>query len=524
MGIGLIIAIFAIFKIDNNVYTYDESKEAESWSRRMDVENTGTSLIYTMKLPAEDITDKIIAFDTSHAEAEVVVGDTLIYSLTANKDSFVKTTGTCWNYVIMHEEYAGQPITITLKSVYGIPLPKRNIFYGRQSSVTMAIAKNDILKFTVCILILVLGLVMFFYAFFIAGKDTHALKHFALFTVLLGAWQVADSSLCTLMIPWSVGLSLVAHTSLMLMPMPFLLFLRTTFQDQDNPLWYIYCIFNCCVVCLRIALQLLAIQDMRESLWMTHISIVVFIIVGLYLSIKELIINKITHQMRLNIICFLIIITTTFIDLMHYRVTANSSAYGAIGFLTYTVIVGMNIIMQSRSMLLHAQENEIYRKLAFTDELTGLFNRTAFKQDMDNQTKTDSHTGSTSILPTVILMFDLNDLKKCNDNFGHEYGDQYIIAASSIIERVFGSIGRCYRIGGDEFCALLTSVSKNEVKNKLGLLRRRIAEQNRKPFVVTMEIAAGYAIYDPKTDQTLDDTMKRADDMMYENKRQLKAG
>ena len=56
-------------------------------------------------------------------------------------------------------------------------------------------------------------------------------------------------------------------------------------------------------------------------------------------------------------------------------------------------------------------------------------------------------------------MFDLNDLKKCNDTYGHDYGDQYIMMASEILKKLFALDGKCYRIGGDEFCALVPYAS-----------------------------------------------------------------
>jgi diguanylate cyclase (GGDEF)-like protein len=175
-------------------------------------------------------------------------------------------------------------------------------------------------------------------------------------------------------------------------------------------------------------------------------------------------------------------------------------------------------------MLERANESEIYRKLAYTDELTGLYNRTAFKRDIVNQQTVDKTTGATSIAPTVIFMFDLNDLKKCNDTYGHEYGDKYISMASSIINHVFGHEGRCYRIGGDEFCVILPFISNKDLSASLELFRRKVRECNRKRFVVPVTIAVGYAVYDPNIDQTLSDTQNRADALMYQDKIEQKKG
>lgn len=517
-----LIGFYAIFKIQNNVYSYNSDNMVEDWTNRMDVEKTDATLLYSIKLPAVHNSNKVIAFSTFHAIAEVRVNDTLIYSLTSSDNSFAKTTGYNWNFVLLQEEYAGQRLTIQLKSVYDSKLTRPAIYYGRHNAVSRTIATKDLFNFLISVFIFIFGLLTFFYSYLVAERSDSSLKHFSIFTILLGIWQFSDSSLCMLLIPWSVTLAFAAHGSLMLMPIPFLLFLRTTYQDQENPLWYIYCLFNCAVCVVRITLQLASVRDLRETLWMTHISIVVFVMVALYLSIRELIVNRMTKQMRINIGCIFIIMGTTLADLLSYNITGQNSTYGSMGFLLYILIMGSYIVKRSRHLLLHAHENEVYRKLAFTDELTGLFNRTAFRQDIDSRTQTDAQSGRTTISPTVILMFDLNNLKKCNDTFGHEYGDQYIMISSQAIEQVFGSIGRCYRIGGDEFCVILPFTSQNEIENCLEQFRRKLRERNRKPFVVPINVAAGYAIYDSSIDNTLDDTQNRADELMYQNKQHLK--
>ncbi len=84
-----------------------------------------------------------------------------------------------------------------------------------------------------------------------------------------------------------------------------------------------------------------------------------------------------------------------------------------------------------------AKQSALYRKLAFTDELTGLSNRTAFREDLDKRMAPDNSTGEEKILPTVVFMFDLNDLEICNDTNGHDYGDQYIKMAAAALKKSF---------------------------------------------------------------------------------------
>ena len=229
-----------------------------------------------------------------------------------------------------------------------------------------------------------------------------------------------------------------------------------------------------------------------------------------------------TSQLKLNICCVLVLLAAVFLELAQYRLYNKSTPIGSIGFLFYIIVMGITSAKKSRKMMEQAKESELYRKLAFVDELTGVYNRTAFKRDLNNCLATDEKTKKQRILPTVLYMFDLNDLKKCNDNFGHEYGDQYIKMMSEGLRQIFEGDGNCYRIGGDEFCVIAPFTSQDTISEKLSLLKKYVAEKRKIDFVVPISVAAGYAVYDREIDTTLEDTMRRADDMMYQNKQEQK--
>ena len=82
--------------------------------------------------------------------------------------------------------------------------------------------------------------------------------------------------------------------------------------------------------------------------------------------------------------------------------------------------------------------------------------------------------------------------------------------------------GKCYRIGGDEFCAILDINDENQLNAQLEQFSKNINNLNNTPFVVRISTAVGYAIFDPSMDTTLLDTKNRADKKMYEHKKEMK--
>ena len=164
-------------------------------------------------------------------------------------------------------------------------------------------------------------------------------------------------------------------------------------------------------------------------------------------------------------------------------------------------------------------ENQVQdlNKRVFVDTLTLVRNRSAFS-DLLRELQERADLGETPEF--AVGMFDCNDLKIINDRFGHDKGDIYLKHACQLICKVF-SHSAVFRIGGDEFAAVMQN---DDLRNREAILQR--FEERRKEINAAaknqwdeVHIACGIAVYDPQTDTAVNDTVRRADQIMYENKR-----
>jgi two-component system cell cycle response regulator len=89
---------------------------------------------------------------------------------------------------------------------------------------------------------------------------------------------------------------------------------------------------------------------------------------------------------------------------------------------------------------------------ALTDALTGLGNRRALMNDLR-----DALEGRSAQQPRALILFDLDGFKHYNDSFGHPAGDALLARLGRSLEDVVRGLGQAYRLGGDEFCALIDS-------------------------------------------------------------------
>lgn len=122
----------------------------------------------------------------------------------------------------------------------------------------------------------------------------------------------------------------------------------------------------------------------------------------------------------------------------------------------------------------------------------------------------------------AIVVFDVNNLKTVNDNYGHEKGDELLVAASGFICRYF-SHSPVFRIGGDEFVAIVNGADYDErerIMEEFQNCMKKAAESNN---IMTVCVSSGMAEFDADG-STYDDIFEVADQRMYSNKLELKKG
>lgn len=160
---------------------------------------------------------------------------------------------------------------------------------------------------------------------------------------------------------------------------------------------------------------------------------------------------------------------------------------------------------------------EIIHSHAYIDGLTGLKNRTSYMEYL--QTLEKKIIDDPNLVFTVVV-FDINQLKVINDDYGHDTGDKLIIAISNDIREHFDG-GRIYRVGGDEFVAIL---DEPDPSSRIADIKATIDRKNKESPIfhnpdVEIGLSVGAATYDASTDRTYSEVFNRADNAMYADKR-----
>lgn len=152
--------------------------------------------------------------------------------------------------------------------------------------------------------------------------------------------------------------------------------------------------------------------------------------------------------------------------------------------------------------------------MANTDSMTGVRNKHAYSED---EAALNRKIMGKEMEKLAVVVCDINGLKVINDTKGHAAGDKLIKDASALLCEYFIH-GAVYRIGGDEFVVLLQGKGYDTREETMRSLNKKIEGNIATDDVV---ISMGYSVLKPE-DELLHDVFERADQMMYERKKELK--
>lgn len=163
------------------------------------------------------------------------------------------------------------------------------------------------------------------------------------------------------------------------------------------------------------------------------------------------------------------------------------------------------------------ENNFLYNKIkesSIRDPLLGLYNRKYFYEHVQNELIRRPE------LPFAIVMVDIDDFKKINDNYGHQYGDEVLISISKLISKSLDDKDIVARYGGEELVIYIYGAyDKYEVYQKIENIRSYIEDKVIKYKNIKKTITASFGVsFYPQDGFDLEDVIKIADVMLYEAK------
>ena len=156
--------------------------------------------------------------------------------------------------------------------------------------------------------------------------------------------------------------------------------------------------------------------------------------------------------------------------------------------------------------------------MAYTDELTGVYNRRYMSGDLERKIAAIDETGK----PLSVIAFDIDHFKKVNDTYGHPIGDEVLKGVARYTLEELRNFDLVARVGGEEFVVIMVDVTHEMALCIADRLRVIISEEtfarsrDGEPISVTVSMGVATALTSAESPT---DLLTRADDALYVAKR-----
>ena len=451
-----------------------------------------------------------------HCDISISSNGELLFSMQRGEKPWMNSTGTTFHIVNLPSHI--KDLEMTVRNLYpNITGTHALLGTGNDAALYRTATKKSFVASIISITEVFIGCVLLIFWFFFqkSGQRQYALFYLALFSFAVGLWSLAGNSDYILILNNQAAASSAAFITLMFFVVPFTQFAKFYFgySHRFADLLSLSSIF---FTALLISLHLFGVAGFKQTVTVTHIHIAASALFYAYSLTRYLVSGTKSRRKLINVVATVILLGSAVFDFsVYFSDVIQTYFMGRFGFIIYFFILGTETINTMIVNLQKSRKNAIYKEMAYTDNLTKLNNRNAFMELERNTTDPGAVT---------VINIDLNDLKKCNDNYGHVYGDKYIADSARIIYDTFKGFGDCYRIGGDEFAVMIDSTySNSDIENFIKTLEEKQAAYNETSEVIHMQMAYGYATFDPDIDRNLESVCTRADAKMYEHKKALKA-
>lgn len=281
------------------------------------------------------------------------------------------------------------------------------------------------------------------------------------------------------------------------MPIPLLLFIDELHAGKHRLLLRASAFVTGVVAFVALMLQIFGIAELRETLVLCHIMLIVDVAASVFAVMFHKAKNSRERNAQLSVV---LLGAGCIIDLVYYYLLGTSSGMAA------TLVIFLICALYEFVVSL----SEMSRK-AYIDEKTKLYNRMRWDEIIENKISNNEIIG--------VMMIDINNLKQTNDTYGHSAGDKLIADFADILRRSVGSSGTLFRWGGDEFVILVRNANRQKLEDYVSRIHKEVDEHNRLENPLSIHFACGYAVSDDFPTLSKRELLDKADELMYEDKK-----
>ncbi|MCR5725042.1 MAG: diguanylate cyclase [Treponema sp.] len=348
---------------------------------------------------------------------------------------------------------------------------------------------------------------------FMRGTKDFTMLHLAFLTLCIGLWQLEESRLLQLFFGYLPLHWALLYATQLFMPLLTFLFLTSINENRMDVVTEINFWAIVVVLLVQLGLQITGIAALTSTIFLSY-ALYVFMCVHSLVLISHrpwLKRSPLRYLFYVTMACSVGIFCFTFVSFLlgtfSGLVLSIGLAFAFISMILLTYHKELQFFQQ-------ASQAEVYKELAFVDVATGAKSKTAWFSFVD------SFGAQSPQGEYALILFDMNNLKTLNDDWGHVVGDRVIKAFAYCLMEAVGEKGSVYRIGGDEFICLCYQQPREKVATIISEFDKIVECQKDSdhPF----SAAYGFTFFTPHLPRDFQSAIDAADEKMYEKKQRMK--
>ena len=455
---------------------------------------------YSFSLDNIDAGDISLTFCTVHQLVTVEIDGETVYTLSSG-DGIGTSPSSVWTTVPLYPSDSGRQITVTITPVYKSSLNRevefavgsKFDFFAERFRIDMPNIVLSMLCIFVGIVLVLTQLIML-----IARKaSSWDSVYLGCFSLIMGVWRVTDTRFSAMMFANNAkAIGYITIFALFILPVPLLLYIDELHGGKRRLLLRSAATATGVVAFIVLILQLFEVAELRETLVLCHIMLILDIAV----SVFTVMFHSAKTDRESSAQLFVVLVGAgSLADLIYYYLRGTSS-----GMTTALLVFLLCAIHEFVSNIYYMN-----RKM-YIDEQTKLYNRMRWDELVENSISDNETVG--------VMMLDINNLKHTNDTLGHDAGDKLITDFADILRKNIGSSEALFRWGGDEFVILVRNANSQKLADYASKIKKATEEHNNLGNIPNIHFACGYALSDDFPTLSKRELLAKADELMYEEK------
>lgn len=386
--------------------------------------------IYSLKkqLPSNLSKDCIITFRSYYLSLNVFIDGRNVYSYGYDdKLPFGSSPGSSFHSIDIYREDAGKEIEIRFNTHFNASYERFASFeIGEGEAIFEENLLNKSFGLISCILLFLLGIIYIVIdiPFSRLNDHHHGMMFLGFFSIVFSIWSLIETHILDYFTNCPQVITLFDFLLLTLLPIPILLFVGDNFQILKKNVFKAIVILSIINYFLNLFLSFGHIMDYNQTVIFTQIIMIITMVYISIVFIINLIRDKTDLKRKLAVVTGIGILTIgvlvdLFLSKAHYGI--DNSQFTRIGLILFVGLFGGLNIIDGIKHMKSLYKFQLISQLAYIDGLTSIGNRTAFNEKIAN-CESQKMDGT----EIVVIVADVNDLKKVNDQYGHNEGDKVI--------------------------------------------------------------------------------------------------